>query len=420
MLKFVLTIIIFSFSSSLFAQQQDSILTRDSILTIEQILKLPEEQIDIGLADLVLAKEFYPDLKIDFFLYCFRYMAERYRQYFGGITDPDERVRALNTYLYKKGPWNDKITFGYDDDDLGVKNLSNKFINGYIATKKGSCITLPMMYVILGERLGYPIFASRLPYHFFVRYIPETKITNFQTNIEATNGGGYAPDAEYMKTFFVSEQSVKNGVYLRTLTKKEYLASLFLVNSNEWIARKNLAKAKHYLELSMKYDSTFSSAMMNYATLHLQEAIELEQKMNDEKQGEIFFFGAYTRSKSRNQPSPTPQLPNPLQQMFKIPEPDFSAFQLHIENMLPVDRTKQNQSDFQPSQSAQFQANPELQISLEEISERYVPLIQAKLEVYVKYKQKAEKLGIVREYPMSFFQIQSKSLKQFQQEKGVK
>ena len=220
-----------------FSQDTDSLMNRIQAITIEEILALPEEQIDVGLADLVLAKDFYPDLKIESFLHAFDYMADRFMYFFGQHTDPDKRVRALNSFLYQKGEWNDSITFGYDDEDLHARRLSNKFINGYIATKKGSCITLPMMYVILAGRLGFPIYAARLPYHFFVRYVPEPTTPSFQENIEATNGGSYVPNEEYKKTFRIPEKALKNGVYLRTLTKKQYVASLLLINANEWIAR---------------------------------------------------------------------------------------------------------------------------------------------------------------------------------------
>lgn len=410
-----LPVVLIVYVSPLFAQQQV-----DSTVTIEQILVLQETEIDIGLADLVLAKDFYPDLNIESFLNAFDYMANRFTYFFGHYTDPDQRVRALNTFLYQKGKWNDNLTFSYDDDDLRVAKLSNKFINGYLATKKGSCITSPMMYVIMAERLGFPIYASRLPYHFFVRYIPETKIPKFQENIEATNGGSYVADTEYRKTFLVPEKPVRKGVYLRTLTKKEYIASLLLINANEWIARKNLDKAKYYLELSIKYDLTFSSAYMNYATIHFQEAMQLGRKMNEEKQSVVESYDICIKNSTRNQASPVLQLPSPMQQIFKIPEPDFSAFQVRMikDDQTTMVRQKRLAFFSQPTPPSRFPSNPELQISLSEITQWYTPLIQAKLEVYEKYKQKAEEMGIVRDYPMTFFQIQSKSLKQFQ-EKGA-
>ncbi len=106
--------------------------------SVENIFDLPEEEINIGVASLILAKEFYPNMNVEFFLYSFNFMAQRFNKVFGQYENPDDRVRALNTYFYKPGHWNDGITFSYDDEDLHVTKLSNRFINGYIASKKGS------------------------------------------------------------------------------------------------------------------------------------------------------------------------------------------------------------------------------------------------------------------------------------------
>ncbi len=65
--------------------------------TIEEILTLPEDQIDVGYSSLILAKEFYPNLNIEFFLYTFDYMAKRFNHFFGHLKSPDDQIRALNT-----------------------------------------------------------------------------------------------------------------------------------------------------------------------------------------------------------------------------------------------------------------------------------------------------------------------------------
>lgn len=389
--------------------------------SIEQILTMPDDSINIGLADLVLAKDFYPDLKIESFLYAFDYMAHRFNYYFGQYTDPDRRIRALNTFIYRKGYWNDSVSFHYDDSDLHVTKLSNKFINGYIATRKGSCITMPMLYVILGERLGFPIFASRLPYHFFVRYIPEQESPRFHENIEATNGGSYVSDKRYRKDLLAPDKAIKNGVYLRTLTKRQYIATLLLINSNEWIVRRNLDKARCYLELSMKYDSTFSSAYMNYAAIHLAEAMMLERNMNEEAEEEMAFYTVYAKNRNRNQSAPAYRPANLPQQTLEIPEPDSPAFQIHIlDNLSKMDNRRRPDSPPQVSPPRQqCPVDPDLSVSLAQITMKYVPQIKAKLAVYKKYKRKAEDLGIVREYPLLFFQTQSVSLRKVQ-ERGVK
>ena len=249
--------------------------------SIEDILKLPEKDISISIVTLVLAKEFYPNMNVPFFLEAFDYLADRFNYYFGKYTDPNDIIAALNTYLYKPGYWNDNITFCYDDDDLQVTKLDNKFINGYISSKKGSCITMPMLYIILGEKLNIPLKPVRSAKHFFVRYEPEGIKLNFQLNIEATNGGGFISDDEYQESVLIPDKAIKNGVYLRTLTKKEYIASLLLTNANEYIHNKNIEKAKHYYKLAMKYDvpvifhsgdPAFSSAPVKYChPIHLDD-----------------------------------------------------------------------------------------------------------------------------------------------------
>jgi regulator of sirC expression with transglutaminase-like and TPR domain len=413
MIKIVLLIFVL-LSSTVFAQQ------KKSAMTIEQILALPEKEIDIGLADLILAKEFYPDLKVELYLFTFDYMASRYRHFFGHITDPDERIRALNTYLYKRGSWNDSISFCYDDDDLNVAKLSNKFINGYISTKKGSCITLPMMYLILAERLGFPIYPSRLPYHFFVRYIPEDAISNFEENIEATNGGSYVSDTEYAQNFLLPERSIINGVYLRTLTKKQYIASLLLINANEWLKNKNVDKAKYYLQLSIKYDSIFSSAYMNYAMIHLYDAMYFEDKMIAEIESEKAYYDILAKNKSTSQSLPHQPMANNNQPSVLTPQPDYSTFQIQVkDNLTPAVKPRQAISASQPTQTKQALPNVELQNRIAEIEQQYVPRIQADTAIYHQYKRKAEDLGIVRGYPLLFFQNQSTELKHFQ-EKGAK
>jgi len=86
---------------------------------VEDLFDLPEEEINIGIATLVLAKEFYPNMDVDFFLQAFDYLADRFNHFFGEYQTPDKKNRALNTYLYRKGAWNDGITFSYDDDCRG-------------------------------------------------------------------------------------------------------------------------------------------------------------------------------------------------------------------------------------------------------------------------------------------------------------
>ncbi len=384
--------------------------------TIEDIFVIPEEEITIGVASLIFAKEFYPNMNIDFFLYSFDYMAQKFNDAFGHIENPDDRVRALNTYFYKPGYWNDGITFSYDDDDLQVIKLSNRFINGYIATKKGSCITMPLLYVIMGERLGWPIYPVRSAKHFFVRYIPEELTVNFEQNIETTNGGAFISDEQYKLDIQIPDNAIKNGVYLRTLSKKEYLASLLLVNANQHLENNNIESAKKYLQIAIQYDSTLSSAYWNYALIHFAEARKLEEELYYEQQTEIAFYEvtALNKKKSDLNPNHNKLKQKNIMDFLKIETPEKTTFET-FDQMIP--ETKERNST--PRQDVVLNPNQriELQTFLLAIEEKYKATILGKLAVYRAYKKKAEDLGIVKEYPLQFFIKQSESLKKFK-EKG--
>jgi regulator of sirC expression with transglutaminase-like and TPR domain len=245
---------------------------------IEKLLEAPEDSINIGQACLSLAQEFYPEMKPHFLLRAFDSLALGFEKYFGFITDPEEKVRALNTFLYRKGPWNDSVVFVYDRSDPGAHKRDNRFINGCMARRKGSCVTMPMLYVILGERLRMPIFAVRAPNHFFVRYLPKVIPRGWQANIEATSGGGCSSDQEYEVDLKIPKVGITKGMYLRTLTKKEYLASLLLINVAEYIECKNFDKAERYADLALRYDSTLATAVWARGLVHYHRAVSLSEK----------------------------------------------------------------------------------------------------------------------------------------------
>lgn len=95
--------------------------------TIEQILELPEEEIDLGIACLVLAKDAYPQLDIARFDYMLDYMVDRIDRLMQEAVDPESRIGMMNTYLYRAGWWNDSLTFTYDMDDLKAAQKENRF-----------------------------------------------------------------------------------------------------------------------------------------------------------------------------------------------------------------------------------------------------------------------------------------------------
>jgi len=212
----------------------------DKILRLAQT---PEEKLDIATAALVLAKEVYPGIDIKEYSNKVDSIVKLATAITRGNKDPDYRIRVLNTFLYK--------TWGlqYDLTDINGRKPENRYLNGILDTKKGSCVTLPLLYLAVSQRMGYPIYPVSAPQHFFLRYVdPSLKLKN----IEASGQGGYVPDDEYKYVLHVSEQGIKSGAYMKTLTYKEFIGDLIAQNGLYWARKGDLERAAAYLEISAK------------------------------------------------------------------------------------------------------------------------------------------------------------------------
>ncbi len=208
-----------------------------------------------------------------------------------GCDDPIARIGAINTYLYKNGRWNGFRKFEYDLNDLDAVEKKNNFINGYLDTNMGSCITMPMLYAVLGQRLDYPIHIVESPSHFFCRYVSEDLKEN---NIEATLIGGHTDDDSYIYNAGITDLSIRNGVYMRTLSNREYISRLMCINARFFFEEGKIDKALSYMEKAVEIDSTNAGGWWNSAAVYYKKAKQLNEMM----QTEISIESRLNKSKS--------------------------------------------------------------------------------------------------------------------------
>lgn len=181
-----------------------------------ELLGVPDNQLDIGNAALRLSALVYPDVDLARGLRTLDSIAERARIVAGNRTDPELRIRALNTVLYKE------LRIHYDFDDMMGEQAGTHTLWRLLLTRRGNCVSLPVLWFAIAERLGYPVYAVSAPQHTFLRYDDG----QFRSNIEATSGGGDHADAVIIEDLGIPDEAVRSGAELRSLTKREYLASL--------------------------------------------------------------------------------------------------------------------------------------------------------------------------------------------------
>ena len=184
---------------------------------LKAMLLQPEKHIDLASAKLTIDHMIDPTINIEANLRKLDAMTSDLARYMQSKTSNVERTAVLQDYLYKPGPWNASRVFEYDLDDPFGENIRNKLLPTYLTTRRGNCISMPLLFVILGQKLGIDVTTATVPLHVFVKYRGDDgKYHNF----EATSGGTIK-DSELHRNYPMTKQALDNGLYLRPLSRKD-------------------------------------------------------------------------------------------------------------------------------------------------------------------------------------------------------
>ena len=141
-----------------------------------------DARIDLARACLMIAQDAYPGLAVDRYMGEIERMAIRLRGRLPQAGGGEERVVALNQFLYEDlGFWGNTEDY-YDP--------RNSYLNEVIDRKTGIPITMSILYMELGRRIGLPIEGVSFPGHFLVRL----KLRGGMLVIDPFSGG--APQSE--------------------------------------------------------------------------------------------------------------------------------------------------------------------------------------------------------------------------------
>jgi hypothetical protein len=228
---------------------------------IQRQLDLPEQRIDIGVAALTFAKEVYPALDIDAYSRKLDVLAQKVRFLARGSLDPEHRVRVLNTVLFRDEG------FRYDRDPFSRAREEYYYLNGILDTKKGICYTMPLLYIAVAQRVGYPIYPVAAPDHLFVRYVDPTFR---RQNVETTSGGKFFTDDDYIKDFSVNDRALKSGSYMKTMTYREFLGHVLVTST--FAIRKQGNKVLAFLEHGVRLHPTHADFHLNLSEVYLAKS----------------------------------------------------------------------------------------------------------------------------------------------------
>ena len=135
-------------------------------MTLNDFISKPDPQIDLAAAALCLALDEYPRLDVGHYMDCLAAHADAVRQLLDAIDSSSEPqpgaiLDALAQHLFESEGFSGNATDYYDP--------RNSFLNEVLDRRIGIPLTLSIVYMEVGQRLGLSISPISFPTHFLVR-----------------------------------------------------------------------------------------------------------------------------------------------------------------------------------------------------------------------------------------------------------
>jgi regulator of sirC expression with transglutaminase-like and TPR domain len=126
-----------------------------------ELLAGGDERIDLARACLLIAEDAYPGLDVDGYVNEVARLALRLRARVATGAGAEDKVVELNQFLFDE--------LGYTGNADHYYDPRNSYLNEVIDRRTGIPITLSVLYMEVGRRIGLPLEGISFPGHFLVR-----------------------------------------------------------------------------------------------------------------------------------------------------------------------------------------------------------------------------------------------------------
>ncbi|MCJ8329277.1 MAG: tetratricopeptide repeat protein [Lentisphaeria bacterium] len=219
---------------------------------MKTLLRKKENEINFEEALLLISKLYDPELDIG-----------KYRKIF------DDWAKELSGKLTKSRIQNIKIFNDFIFDKQKIINIKEPYdedflVHKIIDSKKGRCSSITALYLILAERLKIPFLSACIPEHIFIRYITDV----LYLNVEGTQKGKLLKNEDYRKMTKWKETEKAKTFYLKTLTKKQTIATYLSPLGDVFRKKGSLDQSLRLLRLSLSINKCDAEAWNNLGIVY--------------------------------------------------------------------------------------------------------------------------------------------------------
>ena len=230
----------------------------------EQFLNQPDNEINLAEAALMIARLEYPELNIDTYMGQIHALADEIRHRLPDEPGASDILKQLNQVLF--------VEKGFEGNSDHYYDPKNSFLNDVIDSKRGIPISLSILYIELGQRLGLPLTGVSFPGHFLVKL----EINDGAIVLDPYFGGISLSedDLEDRLQVFYGDQLKSAHFYglLATSTKRDIILRVLRNLRNLYMFNEDWEKALHMAEYMVKLDSDPADAI--HARAHIYDQLE--------------------------------------------------------------------------------------------------------------------------------------------------
>ncbi len=230
------------------------------------VLAVPDTELDYARAKLAFDRIIDPTADVPPLSSELDHLTKAANDLAGSNADEHRKLAAVRQVIYEPGAWNDNRPFIYDPKDPLGRNPHHKLLVDYLTTRQGNCISMPILFLILADRMGLKgVALANAPLHDFVRY---TDTTGRTFNIETTSGGHVSRDEWYRQQMPMTDRSVESGIYLRSLTRREAVADMATTVIDYLLSEKRFGDAIEVSEVILRNYPHDTYAMVKEGTAY--------------------------------------------------------------------------------------------------------------------------------------------------------
>jgi regulator of sirC expression with transglutaminase-like and TPR domain len=181
-------------------------------------VRRPDPEIDLARAALLIAKEEYPQISVEQYLGRLDQLAEEVRDRLADETAPLVVLQELLDLLYRR--------HGFRGNRDAYHDPRNSFLNDVLDRRLGIPLSLAVVVLEVGWRLGLPLQGVNFPHHFLVRFRGDA----FDLLIDPFDGGQIRFEdqaQEFLDRIYGGSVRVQDA-FLREANRRDILVRMLM------------------------------------------------------------------------------------------------------------------------------------------------------------------------------------------------